>query len=55
MTVNPASLLASVPSDPERLSGAGPKSKIGLIAGWGRYPIVVAEALQAARMAGQSR
>src|SRR5262245_19626658 len=24
-----------------------PKSKIGLIAGWGRYPVVVAQALKA--------
>src|SRR5437764_5021877 len=24
----------------------GPKSKIGLVAGWGRYPLVVAEALK---------
>jgi DUF1009 family protein len=45
--VNPTSSRTSAPPDHARLFGAGPTSKVGLIAGWGHYPIVVAEALKA--------
>jgi DUF1009 family protein len=45
--VNPTRSMTSAPPDHARLFGTGPTSKVGLIAGWGRYPIVVAEALKA--------